>query len=298
MFDMNTWPEDEFYQEDTRAPYLYFVPQDPMIRRNPIGHRDASTPPEFVYDDPVASTDLVKAAGGEFMIIYGVLPDPDSPVMYYKLGSSAPATIAEADGQMPIMYRQPHLLAGLAGAVPATPGDVSFSMFNKEGTLLGSVTRILGNMMITRGPPVISDGDFGVRPWGAAGDAVTPDFSDKAASIGNMDVIVFTFYNLWLRHDDGTGLTQAQRGTHLILYDTVNLADLADMCLRAAILSSDYNGALCYTVLDAGNPDWWQNISQDIPIGAYNVQLETPGAGRVTYYEADGITPKVLNIVP
>jgi hypothetical protein len=296
LFDVNTWPEEEFYQDDVRAPYLYFVPTDPLIRRNPLGHREPppADPPKFIFDDPTAASDMVKAAGEEFMIIYGSPgppPEPDSPTMYYKFGTTPPATIAEADGELPLPYRQPHVLGGLAGLIPATPGDVSFSFFSKEGTLLGSVTRILGVMQITRTSPVINDGDFGVRPWGILGDAVTPDFTDKVASRGSSDVVVFTFYNLWLRHDDGTGLPDDQQGTHLILSDTLSGAPLPDLLLKPALMSPDFNGGLCTMTMDVANPDWWQNIVQDIPDGEYNVSVSNAGSGAAVYTPTLIITP-------
>ena len=169
LFDMNTWPEDEFYNNDDRQPYLYFVPRDPLIRRNPLGMREPppADPPAFVPDDPTAYLDLVKSTGDEFMIIFGSAgppPIPDSPMVYYSYGLDPPEDIASADGEIPISSRQPHLLAGLAAVVDGAPGDVSFGLFSKEGTFLGGVSRILATMQITRSAAMQVDGDFGVRP--------------------------------------------------------------------------------------------------------------------------------------
>lgn len=300
LFDMNTWPEEEFYDQDPRQPWLYFSPQDPLIRRNPLGHRDLSTPPVFEADDANAYTDLVKSTGDEFLVVYGEPgppPTPDSPAVYYSYGLVPPATIGAADGEIPISSRQPHLLAGIAGVVDGTPGssvDVSFGLFSKEGTYLGGVSRIRASMQTTRSAPIQGiDGDFGVRPWGLAGDQAVPDFSDKVASIGNADVVAFTFYNLWLRHDDGTGLPQDQQGTHVILVDAISSAPLPELKMRTGMLGNAFQGALCYMTLDISQTTgiWFQNIDQPIPFGEYNVMIETPGAGNFTYPSNLFITP-------
>jgi len=295
LFNVNTWPEEEFYQDDVRQPYLYFVPTDPLIRRNPNGHPSVGLPPfqpEFLNDDDVAAGDIIKASGNEFQVIYGYLPappdppEPDTPTMYYKFGDIAPATILDADGELPISNRQPNYLAGLVGIIPGTPGNISFSFFSKEGTLLGSTTRILGNMPITRAATVINDGDFGVRPWGIAGDAAVADFSDKTASITGTDVVVFQFYNLWLRTDDWDGLSQDQQGTHLILTTVPGMADLPDLVMKPAAMGTAFNGDKCTMFLDVSQTVdiWWQSgIDQNIPLGEYIVTVSNPGAGAETY---------------
>ncbi len=76
LFDLNTWPEEEFYDKDPRQPWLYFLPQDPLIRRNPLGQRDLSIPPVFVADDAAAYTDFVKSTGDEFLVVYGETGPP------------------------------------------------------------------------------------------------------------------------------------------------------------------------------------------------------------------------------
>jgi len=300
LFDMNTWPEEEFYDQDPRQPWLYFTPQNPLIRRNPLGHRDLSVPPVFEPDDAAAFTDYVKSTGEEFLVVFGETgppPVPDSPTVYYSYGTVPPATIGAADGEIPISSRQPHLLAGIAGVVDGTPGssiDVSFGLFSKEGTYLGGVSRIRASMQTTRSAPIQGlDGDFGVRPWGAAGDATTPDFSDNTASIGSADVVVFTFYNLWLRHDDGPGLPQDQQGTHVIFTDAISSAPLPELRMRTGILGNEFQGALCHMTLDVSQTTgiWFQNIDQQIPFGEYNVTIESPGAGNFTYPKNIFITP-------
>ena len=298
-FDMNTWPEAEFAANDSRAPYMYFVPEDPRIRRNPCGHPVPPDPPSFEPDDVDAFADIVKGdmdeEGDEFLVVYGTPGPPslpDAPLVYYLYGTSPPMTIAAADGEVPLYYRQPHLLAGLIAVVVET-GDVSFGLFSQDGTYLGGVTRTAVGFPITRSD-VFIDGtcDFGVRPWGSGLETIA-DFSDKIADQGDMDVVVFTFYNLWLRHDDSTTLPDVERGTHLIL--TVDGGGpLPDIVLRPHILDPENQGGLAYGALDISAEDiWFQNITQQIPAGnTYNVTLYNPGAGAgVTYPDNLVITP-------
>jgi hypothetical protein len=300
MFNINTWPEYEFYWDDVRAPWLYIIPADPKIRRNPLGHKGAGSPPTFEPDDATAYDDMVKSFGGEFEIVYGIpMVDPDMPKVYFKAGTTAPATVGDADGELTIFLRQPNYLAGAAGFVPSTPGEYSFSLFNKEGTLLGSATRVNAAMPITRDAPAIVDGDFGVRPWGASGDAASPDFSDKVAHKGTNDVVVLSFYNLWLRHDDSASLPETEQGTHLVLTETGGGAPQNDLLLMPAMVSADFNGGLCYMTLDVSNPVWWLGNVAEIPSPfSYWVSVSNPGAGSSMFMESDGVTPKVLTIAP
>ncbi len=302
LFDMVTWPEEEYYWDDVRAPYLYFFPQDPIIRRNPMGDMDDPSAqfPQWEWDDPAAANDIVKNSGEEFMIVFGERPPPpdpplpDSPMVYYNFGDVAPPSIGEADGQLPIALRQPHMLGGIAGLMPDTSGNYSFSLFSKEGTYLGSVTRYNGFMPIIRSAPYLdATADFGVRPWGFDGSNLTPDFSDKAASRSSNDVVVFTFYNLWLRHDDHPGLPQVEQGTRVILTDVTSTADLNDIKLKPAIMNGEFQGGLCYMTLDVSETQdiWVMNLDEYIPFGEYNVTLVNPAAGNVTYPDNLFITP-------
>ncbi|OGK09046.1 MAG: hypothetical protein A2Y63_01805 [Candidatus Riflebacteria bacterium RBG_13_59_9] len=295
FFNMNTWPEEEFSVGDAKQPYIYFVPEKPLIRRNPLGHPEGMEPSEFVPDDINAFEDIVKGGGGEqFEIVFGLMgppPVPDGPLVYYLAGDEPPRTIGEADGMLPISSRQPHLLAGLVAVVPNVPGDVSFGLFMQDGTYLGGVTRLVAAIPIPRNDVVIGDGDFGVRPWGADGSEEIAAFDDKIASQGDNDVVVFTFYNLWLRHDDVPALPQSQQGTHLVL--SVMGAPLPDILLRPHILATDFQGGLAYCALDVGADDiWWQNITQPIPMNTYTVTLVNPGAGPGDTY------PDNLIIIP
>ncbi len=295
LVEMATWPEVEFSVGDSRQPYLYFAPENPKIRRNPCGHPTAEEPPQFEPDDTVAFDDIIRADGEEFMIVYGTIGPPlipDSPMVYYLWGTTPPGTIGEADGEMPITYRQPHLLAGLIAVVVGT-GDISFGLFTQHGTYLGGVTRTLVGIPIMRNDVVI-DGtcDFGVRPWGADGSETIPDFSDKIADQGDNDVVVFTFYNLWLRHNDNPTLPNTQRGTHLIL--TVDGGGaLPDILLRPHIFDAEAQGGLVYFALDISADDFWfSGFTQEISPDTYNVTLYNPGAGSgVTY-------PDNLIVVP
>ncbi len=296
LFDMNTWPEVEFSVGDIRAPYLYFVPDDPKIRRNPKGHATMEEPPQFEPDDIDAFADIVKGdleEGDEFEVVYGEQGPPsipDAPRVYYLMGNVTPKTIGEADAEVPLFYRQPYLLAGLIGVVVGT-GDVSFGLFAQDGKYLGGVTREVAEFPITRPDVFIDDScDFGVRPWGSGLETI-PDFGDKTASKGDKDVVIFTFYNLWLRHDDKPTLPDVQRGTHLIL--TVDGgASLPDILLRPHIFDVD-QGGLVYFALDVSADDFWfGEFTQEIPINPYNVTLYNPAAGMgVTYPDNLVITP-------
>jgi len=307
--DMFTWPEEEFYTLDTRQQFIYFFPEDPIIRRNPNGHPTEDDPPAFEYDDPDAYDDLIKADGNEFTIIYGQMdpPMPGAPIIAYSWGSTPPATLGDADGELPLTYQQPNILAGAVAVLHDTApleGDCSFSRFSKEGTLLGTCTRWKASMQITRSAPIVTGGDFGVDPWGSEGTAETPDFTNKTADRSERDVVIFTYYNAWMRHNDDTTVPQQQRGTHLILIDHISSAQLPDIILEPRIVE-EMQGGLCWAAIEVGrdgNPDglggtppygklWWQNIEQLIPIGEYDVRLENPGAGSADY-------PDTLHIVP
>jgi|GEM_PF-3058748 len=306
--DMFTWPEDEFYTLDSRQQFIYFFPEDPLIRRNPEGHPTEDTPPAFEYDDPDAFDDLIKADGNEFTISYGQMepPVPAAPIIAYSWGSTPPATIDAADGQMPLTYKQPYMLAGAVAVLHDTApveGDCSFSRFSQEGTLLGTCTRWKASMQITRSAPIVTGGDFGVDPWGPDGTGETPDFSDKIADQSDRDVVIFTFYNAWLRHEDNTSIPQQERGTHLILIDSVSSAQLPDIILEPRMVA-DTQGGMCWAAIEVGrdgNTDlsadppygrlWWQIIEQLITVGTYDVRLENPGAGNADY-------PDTLTIVP
>ncbi len=298
--DVNTWPEQEFMPGDSRQPYIYFVPVDPKIRRNPCGHPAGGEPPHFEPDDADAFADMIKGdnegtLGQEFEVAYGSPGPPqtvDAPEVYYKMGSVPPQTIPDADGQLPVWYRQPHMIGGMAAVVPVEPGEVSFGLFSQSGEYKGGVTRTVVNMPITRMDVVINTEtcDFGVRPWGDGTETV-PVFDNKIADQSENDVVIFTFYNLWLRHDDSSSLPQEQQGTHLIL--TSGGADLPDLLLRMHILDSEDQGGLAYGALDVSSEDsWWQNISQPIATGTYTVTLYNPGAGTGMQY------PDNLVIVP
>lgn len=300
LFDMNTWPEADFYWDDARAPFLYFVPEDPLIRRNPHGGMDDPLAqfPQWEFNDQAAADDLVKSTGEEFLIIFGERlppnpPEPDSPMIYYSAGTDAPQTVGDADGQLPVTSRSPHLLACIAGVMPSAPGDYSFSLFSQEGDFLGSVTRYHQDTPILRMEPFVTGADFGVRPWGLDGSNMAPDFSDKTASQGSNDVVVFTFYNMWLRHDDSDSLPEAEKGSRLILTDVLSSADLNDIKMTPAIMSSEFQGGLCYMTLDIAKDDIWiMPITMQIPIGEYQVSLVNPGSGgRVTYLDNLWITP-------
>ena len=306
--DMFTWPEDEFYTLDTRQQFIYFFPEDPLIRRNPEGHPTEAAPPAFEYDDPDAFDDLIKADGNEFTIIYGQPdpPMPGAPVIAYSWGATPPATLAAADGELPLTYQQPHMLAGAVAVLHDTApveGDVSFSRFSKEGTLLGTCTRWKATMQIPRGAPIVTGGDFGVDPWGPDGTAAIPVFTDKVADQDDRDVVIFTYYNAWMRHNDTTLVPQQERGTHLILIDSVSSAQLPDIILEPRMVA-DSQGGMCWSAIEVGrtgNTDltdpppygklWWQNIEQLITVGTYDVRLENPGAGSADYPDTLTITP-------
>lgn len=306
--DMFSWPEEEFYTLDTRQQFIYFFAEDPLIRRNPDGHPTEDDPPAFEYDDPDAFDDLIKADGNEFTIIYGQLdpPLPGAPVIAYSWGSTPPATIGAADGELPLTFLQPYMLAGAVAVLHDTApaeGDCSFSRFSKEGTLLGTCTRWKAAMQITRSAPIVTGGDFGVDPWGDEGTEAVADFTDKIADQSDRDVVIFTYYNAWLRHNDNTSIPQQERGTHLILIDSVSSAQLPDIILEPRMVA-DTQGGMCWSAIDVGrdgNTDlsgdppygrlWWQNIEQLIPVGTYDVRLENAGAGSADY-------PDTLTIVP
>jgi len=214
-------------------------------------------------------------------------------MIYYSAGTTAPQTVGDADGELAISSRSPHLLAGLVGMMPGTAGDYSFSLFSQEGTFLGSVTRTQLDGPIVRSAPIVAGADFGVRPWGLDGSNMTPDFTDKTASQSSADVVVFTFYNLWLRHDDSTSLPQSEQGTHLILTTVPGGADLPDIKMIPAIMNSDFQGGLCYMTMDVSQDTniWWMPITQLIPLGEYQVTLINPASGSVTYPDNLFVTP-------
>jgi len=306
--DMFTWPEQEFYTLDVRQPFLYFFPSNPVIRRNPDGHPTMDDPPVFECDDPDAFDDLIKADGDEFVIIYGTIdpPAPGYPRIYYMWGDTPPTDPSEADGELPLVYQQPYTLAVAVTVLHSTApveGLISFSLFNQEGMLLGTCTRWKAAMQISRNAPLVIGCDFGVRPWGSDGTLEIPVFTDKIADQGDRDVVIFTYYNAWIRHNDTTSVPQQERGTHLILIDSVSSAQLPDIILEPRVVST-IQGGMCWSAIEVGrdgNTDlasdppygrlWWQNIEQMIPFGTYDVRLENPGEGSADY-------PDTLTIVP
>jgi len=305
-FDMYTWPqggEDGTFSCTSGAQtYMYFFPEDPKVRRNPVGGPTPppADPPEFEPKDPVAYADFIKGddtTGQEFLIVYGSKeadpPEPDSPMVYYLYladpGDPPAMTIGEADGSLPVPYLQPHMIAAIVFGTLTEEGDIAFSLFDKSGTLLGFVKHYATTMPQPRSAPII-DGEcnFGVRPWGAGLGA--EDWSVKNADKSDFDAIVFTAKNVWLRHDDGATMQQLWRSTHLEM-QLMGSGVLPEQLLLTPIVGPDPDG-LVYMMIDVTNPDWWQNIVRDIDLGEYDLlTLTTPGAGSASYTDHLWVVP-------
>lgn len=296
-FDMYTWPQGgpsgSFSVVSSAQPYLYFFPDDPKVRRNPRGHREGDPgPPVFVPDDQIAYDDFIKGdedTGNEFLIVFGALPNPDSPRVFYLYGTTPAMTMGEADGELPINYRQPHMIAATVFGLLTEEGDITFSLFDNAGTFLGFVSHYASLMPQPRSAPVIDlDCGFGVRPWGAGLDP--EDFSDNSASKGASDVVVFTAKNVWLRHDDGLGMDQFWRSSHLWM-TLSGSGQIPEQLLLTPIVGPNPED-LVYMMIDVANPDWWQNITREIEIGEFDLlQLETPGAGTADYIGSLFVVP-------
>jgi len=301
-FDMYTWPlggaNGSFSVNSAAQPYVYFFPEDPKIRRNPVGHPTPppDDPPEFEPDDPIAFEDFIKGdedTGQEFLIVYGSLtpipPEPDSPMVYYRYGTEPAQTIGEADGQLPISYLQPHMIGAVVFGTLTEEGDITFSLFDKSGTLLGFVSHYATTMPQPRSAPIVDEEcDFGVRPWGTGLDPL--DFSDKSADLSVPDVVVFTAKNIWLRHDDNSSMDQSWRSTHVV-WTLEGAGQIPDLKMRPHIVGLDTDD-LVYLAVDIANPDWWSDITRDIDVGEYSITLLTPGAGSSLPY------PDSLFVVP
>jgi len=289
-FDFSTLPVDNIVPTGGGREYLYIFPVDPKIRVNPEGTKsipDPNKPGEW-HENDTTRYNIIRKSGVEFQVEVGnpMIGLSDAPQLAWLAGGGDLNTIDQAGGVFPNYYLQPHCCGYEMPSQTFDPdwayGPVTLATFSQNGTKLGQVVRTFVDTLEIKQPPVVdAETQFGVNPWGDAGELTIPIWTDKTASKSNMDLLVLQVKGLWFRQkdlDDNLPSNSLQR-SHVVEFYSVDQGTAwnSDVTFLPRVVDPGNAFAPAIVAIDISAPlQWHRDTPLNVPPGQYYLRWRDP----------------------